>query len=188
MWFRVRVPGRHLLGSRPGKLVNWRRRPACAELLGFNTADLPQRTADTVLKLNGAKGQITLECEKQKDGKPFETLGLKLRSVDLPDGSSCVVDVKGAASDVRPSLLGSRRKVLNALITLEDRRIANDNEEMSTKRSDWRHEAAGVTPSTFERSVAELIELRLVEKVAHGRYELTAKGFFELPIGELGKY
>ncbi len=45
--------------------------------------------ADTILNLKGKKGLITLECDKQKDGKPFEPIGLTLQAVDLPgDGSS----------------------------------------------------------------------------------------------------
>lgn len=123
--------------------------------------------ADTMMFIRGKPATLTLKCDKQKDGEPFEPVPLELHKVDLLDGaSSCVMRRRKKDQSFAGSLSAQHKKVLNVLKTIDG----------GASFSDWKSAAKseGVAISTFGKARKALVDAGFViEK--NGKY-LTVAG------------
>jgi hypothetical protein len=129
--------------------------------------------ADTMVRvaLDRARN-ITLQCTKQKDAEPFESITLKLACFSLDNSpaamTSCVpADAGSASSSGGRTLNPGQQATLAALRSLG---------AMATSKS-WR-DAAGLSDSTFHRHRRFLLENGYVHPVdgKRSRYQLTKAG------------
>jgi hypothetical protein len=119
--------------------------------------------ADTLVMMTREDDFVTVSCEKQKDGAPFEALHFRLRVIDLGnERTACVLDPTSPADKLTKgpppvTLPESRRKVLDAL---------GDTVDGATF-SQWlrlAQETARVSESTFNRAVKDLMTWEHVRK------------------------
>jgi DNA-binding transcriptional ArsR family regulator len=133
--------------------------------------------ADTIIRLKKSADAVTLTCSKQKEAEPFKPISLKLVQVQLPTGSSLVV--QSANASVNPALpTGSALKIARALAVV-----------FTPMRAKELTDSSGVSESTLHRHLKTLVEDGLVEKLDEesGGYALTAKGRQMFPMSELLK-
>jgi len=119
--------------------------------------------ADTLVIMTREDDLVTITCDKQKDGPPFEPLHFRLKVVELdPEHSACVLDPihrpEQRTDRTPPSKLSeSRRKVLDSL---------GDAANGATF-SQWlrlAQETHRVSESTFQRAAKALLTWELVAK------------------------
>jgi hypothetical protein len=118
--------------------------------------------ADTLVMMSREDDLITVTCEKQKDGSPFEPLHFRLKVIDLGnERSACVldpVDAPNRRTDQEPAVLPkSRREVLEALGDAVD----------GATYSQWlrlAQETFRMSESTLTRAVKDLIAWNRVQK------------------------
>ena len=109
--------------------------------------------ADFMISMTPADDVVILECSKQRNGPPFDTITLKLTPVQ---GGGCVFRL---ASDVLPSqgLTTAQAKVLGVL---RDTFAA----EGATK-SEWQRVCQDIPERTFHRACKALVERGFVKPV-----------------------
>ena len=114
----------------------------------------------------GDLGLVTLKCAKQKDAEPFPEFNLMRRTVDLGDEpSSCVME---------PFDLGLAPKSPkdNAKATMMLAKLGEKFGAAGATHGEWKRlciDELGISESTFNRQVKELLEGGLVEKAGDGQ-------------------
>ncbi len=123
---------------------------------------------DTAIKLSSKNGNITLTCDKQKDGAaPFSDITLRL--VPTEDGQTCTAEpltVSKCATGAQ-KLRPSEEKVLAALASEE---FENGCAPVALR------EKLGLSPRTVTYALEVLVDRGLIEKVGVGEYLITAAG------------
>jgi hypothetical protein len=123
--------------------------------------------ADTVLYLRAARGVLRLDCEKQKDGAPFESVSLRLVPVALQDGrASCAIGPADGAVPPKPLFNRDALALLRALAGATDQ---------SVRVAELRQLVRG-SESTFHRMSRELANQGLIDVGVRGVYTLTEQG------------
>jgi hypothetical protein len=103
--------------------------------------------ADTMISMTPVDDVIHVECSKQRNSAPFETLLLKLTPV--PDAGGVVLR---AACDVMPS---------SGLTPLQDKCLAALRDTFASNgatKSEWRSACADVAERSFHRAAKVLVE------------------------------
>jgi len=118
---------------------------------------------------------VTLKCEKQKDGSPFEDIRLRLTEVPVADGTTCVVRLDGGEEEPIIVLSEDMEKQLRALQSFGDSGAAFEEWNKSVQK-------AGISESQFKRNRKRLVRYGYVtdppEDEPHRgfKYELTPLG------------
>ena len=121
--------------------------------------------ADTMIKLSDEESVITVTCDKQRDGPPFDALRFRLKSI----GESCVLEPTTELLDT-DELTPKELEALKALhsVTLADEGVSSTAWESVSS-------AQGISRATYHRVRKTLIVKGYIEK-RKSRYLPTSLG------------
>jgi hypothetical protein len=121
--------------------------------------------ADTVIRVRKSERAVSLHCEKQKDGSPFQPVSVQLHVIQLPCGlDSCVVGPAVPGDPRRDALAPRDLQALEALTGMRG----------GLRYREWQG-TSGLAPRTFDRAREVLLSGGYVQPHGSG-YKSTPRG------------